>query len=270
MWMALVLSLSPWGHAAASVSAQRRDAPERAQPALASEIEEAGAAFAEGVEAYKEGRFEDALVQFSRAQELAPHPDTLFNLALAQQRTEHHVDAWHSFATLLEQASDEQEREDISSAQAASRAHVAWVRVIAEPESSLVCLDGEPLTTDAVGQRARLTTPGVHRIDVDRQRRMLELEGGESRTVELVGTPSAPPPRGLRALAGVGIGGAGAAVGLGLGAAFVDDGPARLGLGVGAAAASTVALTSTVIALVIHRRARHRESPAPLDRCPAP
>lgn len=268
--MALVLSLSPWGHAA--VSAQRGDARARDAPAVTSELEQAGDAFAEGVQAYKEGRFEAALERFSLAQRLAPHPDTLFNLGLAQQRTDHHVEAWRSFDALLEQASDTQEREDILAAQAASRPYVAWVRVLAEPSDGVVCLDGEPLSVDSQGQRARLTTPGEHRLDVDRQRRMLDLEGGESRTVELVVAPSvrpAPPRKGLRALAGLAIGGAGAGVGLGLGAALVNDGPARLGLGVGAATASTLALTSTVIALVVHRRARRWQPPEPLHRCPA-
>jgi tetratricopeptide (TPR) repeat protein len=271
MWLALVLSLSPWGHAATTVGAPRVDGAQE-ESAPTTELEEAGQAFAQGVQAYKEGRYEEALERFTRAQELAPHPDTLFNLGLAQQRTEHHVDAWRSFDALLEQAQDEQEREDIAAAQAASRPHVAWVRVLAEPGGGVVCLDGEPMPTDARGQQALLTTPGSHRLDVDRQRRTLDLEGGESRTVELVTAPAvAPPPsrRPLRALAVLSIGGAGAAAGLGLGAAFVDDSPARLGLGVGAAAAGTLALTSTVIALVVHRRAKKRwKPPAPLQSCP--
>ena len=230
MWLALVLSLSPWGHAAATVEARRGGADVRDEPEAGSDLEEAGRAFAEGVQAYKEGRFADALERFSRAQRLAPHPDTLFNLGLAQQRNEQHVEAWHSFDALLEQARDEQEREDILATQAASRPYVAWVRVIAEPSTTLVCLDGEPLTSDDAGRRMRLTTPGLHRLDVDHERRALELDGGESRTVELIttrGVAPAPPRKGLRALAGLGIGGAGAAVGLGLGAAFVDDRAAR-------------------------------------------
>lgn len=269
--MALVLALSPWGHAVMSPSPPRAEVEAREDAAPTTELEEAGAAFARGVEAYKQGRYDEAVEQFSRAQELAPHPDTLFNLGLAEQRAERHLDAWRTFEALLPQARDEQEREDVLAAQAVSRAHVAWVRVIAEPGDALVCFDGEPMPIDENGRRALLTTPGRHRLDVDRQRRTLELEGGESRTVELtVAPPAAPPPsrRTLRVLAGLAVGGAGAATGAGLGSAFVaDPDAARLGLGLGAAAAGSLAVASTVAALVVHRRARRWTPPAPLRSC---
>jgi tetratricopeptide (TPR) repeat protein len=230
-------------------------------------LEEAGEAFARGVEAYKEGRYDEALEQFSRAQRLAPHPDTLFNLGLAQQRTDRHVEAWQSFEALLPDARDEQEREDILAAQATSRPHVAWLRVLAEPPAGVVCLDGEPMPTDEHGRHALLTTPGPHRLEVNEQRRALELEGGESRTLELATSPHAPPSRGkLGALAGLAIGGAAVAAGAGLGAAFVDERSMRLGLGASAAAAGSLAIASTVAALVVQRRAR-RWQPPPRRSC---
>jgi tetratricopeptide (TPR) repeat protein len=270
--LGLVLALSPWGHAVVGRSPTRAAAEAREDGASRRELDEAAAAFARGVEAYKQGRYDEAALQFSRAQELAPHPDTLFNLGLAQQRAERHTDAWRSFEALLPLARDEQEREDVLAAQAASRAHVAWVRVIAEPGDALVCFDGEPMPLDEHGRRALLTTPGQHRLDVDREQRTLELEGGESRTVEVMVTPLAPPPpprKTLRTLAGLALGGAGAATGAGLGAAFVrDPEAARMGLGLGAAAAGSIAVATTVAALAVHRRARRRTPPPPLRRCP--
>jgi tetratricopeptide (TPR) repeat protein len=271
--VAVVLALSPWGHAAVSVTAQRGGGQGQEEALPAGEVGEAGEAFARGVEAFKDGRYEDALEQFTRAQELAPHPDTLFNLGLVQQRTDRHLEAWQSFEALLPQARDEQEREDILAAQAASRAHVAWVRVLAEPEGGVVCLDGEPMPRDEHGRHARLTTSGAHRLDVDRHRRMLELEGGESRTVELwVPPPVAPPPsrRVLRALAGLAIGGTAVATGAGLGAAFAREPEARIGLGASAAVAGSLAVASSVAALVVHRRARRWRPPARLESCPDP
>jgi tetratricopeptide (TPR) repeat protein len=270
MLMALMLAVSPWGHAVASLSEHRADAASQEETAPPTEVEEAGEAFARGVEAFKEGRFEAAVEEFSRAQELAPHPDTLFNLGLAQQRAEQHVEAWRTFDALLPQARDEHEREDVLAAQTASRPHVAWLRVLVEPEGVVVCLDGAPMPVDEHGRHALLTTSGRHRLDVDRQARALELEGGETRTLELSATSLvAPPPsrKKLRALAGLTIGGAGAAAGLGLGAAFGGDPTVRIGLGAGAAAAATLAVSTTVAALVVHRRARRR-APAPLKRCP--
>lgn len=277
MLMALVLAVSPWGQAVASTnaSATRAEAASRLEEAAPStEIDEAAEAFARGVQAFKEARYDDALVEFSRAQELAPHPDTLFNVGLAQQRTDRHVEAWQSFEALLRAARDEQEREDILAAQAASRPHVAWLRVLTDTENVMVCLDGEPMPVDDQGRHAKLTTPGSHRLDVDRQRRALELEGGESRTVELEAAPPAasPPPRKtLRALAGLAIGGAAAATGAGLGSAFVEDPrQARLGLGLTAATAGSLAVATTVAALLVHRKARRGKPPAPLRECPQP
>lgn len=271
MLMALVLALSPWSHAVASVSGQRAETASQEQSAPPTEVAEASEAFARGVQAFKDGRFDEAVEAFSRAQELAPHPDTLFNLGLAQQRAEQHVAAWQTFDALLPQARDEQEREDILAAQAASRPHVAWLRVLAEPDGVVVCLDGTPMPIDEEGRHALLTTSGSHRLDVDRQRRALELEGGETRTLELsIARPAGPSPsrKKLRALAGLTIGGAGAAAGLGLGAAFGDEPSQRIGLGAGAAAAATLAISTTVAALVVHRRARRAKQPELLQRCP--
>ncbi len=268
--LALVLVLSPWGHAATTVSARRHGPEPEASPT--SDLAAAGEAFLRGVEAFKQGRYDEALAEFSRAQELAPHPDTAFNLGLAQQRADRHVEAWQTFEALLAQARDDQEREDVLAAQAASRPHVAWVRVRVEPAARVVCFDGAPMPRDAQGQLAVLTTPGQHRLDVDRHRRALDLEGGESRTVELSLPPPTAPPASrttLRVLAGLAIGGAAAAAGAGVGSAIVDDPKqARLGLGIGAAAAGSLAVASSVAALVVHRRARRSTPPPPLDGCP--
>ncbi len=289
--LSLVLALSPWGHAAAATL--EPDASEVVTPgseeALPGEddppddgsslrdelppeerLAEAGAAFGRGVAAFKQERFEDALEEFSRAQELAPHPDTLFNLGLAQQSTDHHVEAWKSFEQLLEDAPDDPEREEILAMQAISRPHVAWLRVHSETEG-LVCFDGRPMPTDDAGVPYLMTTPGSHRLDIDRAHRPLELRGGEDRTVELeLATPTAPPMsrRGLRALAGLSIAGASASAGLGLGAALVEPTELRVGMGAGAAASGVLAVTTTVIALVAHRRRRRWTPPPPLRACP--
>ncbi|MCA9706756.1 MAG: polynucleotide adenylyltransferase PcnB [Myxococcales bacterium] len=245
-------------------SALRNDLPDE------DRLAEAGAAFARGVQAYKEARFDEAREHFAEAQRLAPHPDTLFNLGLAQQSSEHHVDAWRSFDELLEGTTDDREREDILAAQAASRPHVAWLRVQTNLEG-IVCLDGAPMPRDGRGVPSMLTTPGAHRLDVDREYRPVELDGGERRMMELDFAPRTPPPpprRALRALAGLSIGGTAAAAGLGLGAALVDDDRARLGMGLGAAVSGTLALTTSIVALAIHRRTRRWKPQPPLQQCP--
>lgn len=289
--LALVLALSPWGRATAVLGPPADPPPaEVGDPSASTEPDddgrdddsplrstlpdkerqaEASRAFFRGLRAFDEQRYEDALKNFTRAQKLAPHADTLFNLAVAQQATEDHVAAWMTFDQLL-QDPEEKEREDILAQQAISRPHVAWLRVHTNSEG-IVCLDGEPMPRDDEGVPSVLTTPGPHRLDVDRQHRPLELDGGEARTLELELLPARPPPpprRALRVLTGLTIAGATAATGLGLSAGLVDDNQTRLGLGLGAAVAGALALTTSVTALAMHRRARHWRTPPPLQRCP--
>ncbi|MEX1367108.1 MAG: tetratricopeptide repeat protein [Nannocystaceae bacterium] len=234
-------------------------------------LAEAGKAFNLGVEAFKEERYEDALLLFSQAQRLAPHPDTLYNLGLTQQLVGEHLQAWRSFEQLLAQTDDETEREELLAMQGQSRAHVVKLRVRLEPPQE-VCFDGRPMP-EQDGVQAVLTTPGEHRLDFDRGMRVLQLEGGETRMLELSVPPPLPPPpprRRLRALSGLAIAGAGAAAGLGLGAGLVGDERLQLGLGAGAAAMGTMALTTTIVALVVHRRMRRWTPPPPRDPCPVP
>ena len=230
----------------------------------------AGDAFNRGVEAFKEERYEDALRHFSRAQELAPHPDTLYNLGLTQQLVGKHLEAWRSFDELLAQAHDDKERQDLLAMQAQSRAYVARLRVRVDPVQP-VCFDGAPMPREH-GELSVLTTPGEHALDLDRQHRALVHEGGETRMLDLElrePKPPAPPRRRLRVLAGFAIGGTTVASGLGLGAGLAPERGLRLGLGVSAAAAGAVALTTTIIALVTHRRMRQWTPPPPQPPCSA-
>jgi len=284
--LAVVLALSPWGHVrgltetlepasagGSGSTGEEHEPPESSlRDALPEEerLAEAGASFSRGVEAYKNGRFEEAQEAFARAQRLAPHPDTLFNLGMAQQSTGDHVAAWRSFEQLRAEASTDAEREELLSIQAVSRPHVAQLRVKTEAPG-LVCFDGAPMPHDASGEPRVVTTPGRHRVDIDRAHRPVDLDEGEDRVMDVeLAAPEAPEMsrRRLRVLGGLSIAGAGAAAGLGLGAGLADPDDMRLGLGIGAAAAGTMALTTTVIALLVHRRARRWTPPPLLERCP--
>ncbi|MCH9685377.1 MAG: tetratricopeptide repeat protein [Deltaproteobacteria bacterium] len=269
----LVLAMSVWGRVAAP---DVPPDPVPTDPGATSPVDgesqrlsEASAAFTLGVRAYKEERYQDAREHFEHAQRLEPHSDTLFNLGLVQQAVDDHVAAWHSFDALLSDAADEVEREDILAAQAVSRAHVVMLEVLVS-DASVICLDGR--TMPRVADRPSVvTTPGEHQLDVDHQRRQLQLEGGQTRTVELIVAAPAPPPlprRRLRALAVLGIISGGAAAGLGLSAGLVQPPVARLGLGVGAAVMGVGALTNAATALVITRRSRRWTPPPAPTHCP--
>ena len=64
-----------------------------ARPARAADTAEANRHFQLGVELYGEGKFEEALVEFERAYEIAPHPLVLYNLAGTNRELSHYEDA---------------------------------------------------------------------------------------------------------------------------------------------------------------------------------
>ena len=83
-WRGVLAALALLSAAPRSATAQTTDARRR--------HDEARASFEQAVRAFRAGSFAEAAAAFRRAQELAPHPATLFNLARAEERAGH-VDA---------------------------------------------------------------------------------------------------------------------------------------------------------------------------------
>src|SRR5688572_11651797 len=97
--LVLVLLASP-------ALAGTRDLPPRLTKA-------AGDAFTAAQNADAKGELDDAVKHYRRAHAIAPHPDTMFNIADVQRRAKDYDDAITSFETYLELAPDAADRKAI-------------------------------------------------------------------------------------------------------------------------------------------------------------
>jgi tetratricopeptide (TPR) repeat protein len=233
---------------------------------------EAAAAFAAGERSYSRGRYKDAARHFARAHALVPHPATLYNLGLAQQKSGDPVGAWETFDRLAAEATTESEQREAELAQQRLRRRVAILEIQAQAGTS-VCLDGRPLDRGTTDRSEHVVEPGTHRLqsgDVDSH---LQLDPGETRTVDLEARLALDRQHGPRRavvplLATAGLGAA-AATGLGIAAATSDQRSTGRGLAAGAAAAAGIAVGTTIAALVILTRKKADRAPPPSSSpCP--
>jgi len=166
------------------------------------------AEFVRGVDATHEGRWSDALEAFQHAYEIAPHPETLLNVASALAHMGRLVDASSAYARFLRDAPPallathgDAAREALAHTEAA----MARVRLTVEglEPTDIVTLDAHALDHGAL-QRELPMDPGEHDVAVARAGRVvtrthLRIGEGETKTVVLrppVASAIAPvPPR---------------------------------------------------------------------------
>lgn len=218
--------------------------------------EAAATEFALGEDAYRTGDYERASQHFARAHTLSPHPATLYNLAMAQERAGDRVGAWNTYDRLARDALTPAERRDAVAARERIRPKVALLEIRAR-SSRAVCVDGEHVEVDTSIVFAM--QPGAHELRVGDQVAVVELEAGETKAVALGAGLFEPTTRSSRAVVPLLVTtsvGAGVATGLGIAAATVDPSGPRRGLAGAAAAASGIALGTAIAALVVHTRPR--------------
>src|ERR1700690_2952877 len=75
-----------------------------AGPVHATPIEDAKIAFQAGKDAFERGDYENALQNFSRANQLVPAPSLQYNIGNCQERLAHYQDAAAAFERYLELA----------------------------------------------------------------------------------------------------------------------------------------------------------------------
>lgn len=250
-----VASLAVPSGAHASVPSPRvwaRTAPEHIE-------DDAATAFSRGEAAYAAGDYEGAAEAFSEAQRLVPHPDTAYNLGLAQAKSGSLLEAWDTFDRILRETDEPAIRRDAKAQRDRVGKKIATVTLIASTDD-VTCLDGAPAPK---GQRIRLLA-GAHEVRVGETRRTLELEGGRDHLVELDGRGAAPQKdRKVGVLLGIGIASGAASVGVGAGGLAVDRRGVARTLGIASVGLGTVALASTITALVLRNRAAKPRSAAP-------
>jgi hypothetical protein len=186
-------------------------APRRKPPAVkpepkTAEQKEADRHFKSGVALFKEAKYTEALAEFERAYEIAPHPLVLYNIAGCHRELSHYGEAVTYYGRFLADGKGQVPAARLTAAQTeldAILARVARVTVTTAPAADDVALilDGAPLDKPVM---PLILPPGEHRL-VARAKgwndaeRTLRVASGDEVTVELalalVELPPTPPER---------------------------------------------------------------------------
>ncbi|HEU4731142.1 MAG TPA: tetratricopeptide repeat protein [Kofleriaceae bacterium] len=162
---------------------------------------EADRHFKSGVALYREAKYADALAEFERAYEIAPHPLVLFNIAECQRELLHYAEAVAAYRRFLADAKDRVPAARLSTAQNELDTLLTLVARLTVtitpplPDATLL-LDGTQLDQPAM---PLILPPGEHRL-VARATgrrdaiRTVQLRAGDSATVELA-LAELPPQR---------------------------------------------------------------------------
>lgn len=162
-------------------------------PVLAQEPPERAAEhFDRGIAFFNEGRYDAALAEFSRAYELAPAHQTLYNLARVHAALGHAVESARAYERYLAEAGGEigaRRRREAEAALAAQRARVGRLVVRADVDGARVAVDGvdvattplaEPLPVSAGSHTVEVRAPGREIV-----RRAIAVAGQEEVVLEV-------------------------------------------------------------------------------------
>lgn len=169
--------------------------------------EEAGKRFQNGVSLYRDGSFDAALAEFSRAYEIQPDYRVLYNIGQVQAERSDFVAAVTAFRKYLEEGGGEvprQRRSDVESEIARLEARIATLQIDTNVAGAEVWVDGTSqgkLPRDKV-----LVNAGIRRITVKKSgfkpvEETLTLTGGETRKLkvslesEATSSANVPPPQ---------------------------------------------------------------------------
>lgn len=169
-------------------------------PAFAQGTSEAGKHFQRGVALFNEADYAGALVEFKKANELAPNPAVLFNIGQTQYQLRSYAAALTTFERFLAEAPPSAEhRSEAQSSLETLKSRVGKVD-IAATEGSEIAIDDESVGTAplapvvvSVGKR-RITATKDGRTSAPK---FVEVSAGETAKVDLkVASESATPTTG--------------------------------------------------------------------------
>jgi hypothetical protein len=186
-------------------SPPRRPAePAPAEPTPAEQLQkEADRHFKSGVALFKEAKYADALAEFARAYEIAPHPLVLYNIAECHRELLHYADAVAAYRRfLVDGKARGVPAARLATAQTELDALLTLVARLtvtvapAELTDATLILDGAALDRPAM---PLILPPGEHRVVARAPGRRdaeqtVRLGAGDARTIELALAALPPPP----------------------------------------------------------------------------
>ena len=169
----------------ASAGPKDKDKPSAPEQAQADRY------FKSGVQLFKEGKYSEALAEFTRAYEIAPHPLVLYNIAACHREMSHYGDAVHYYERFLAEGKGQVPAARLTAAQAeldAILARIARVTVTVSPDDATLTVDGSAI---AALQKMPLTLPpGEHKLAATARghkpvERVIRVASGDELSVEL-------------------------------------------------------------------------------------
>ncbi len=192
--LATILSLAL---AAPAVAAPKKPAPKQAQTA---EQKQADRHFKSGVALFTEGKFGEALAEFERAYEIAPHPLVLYNIAGCHRELSRYGEAVKFYKRFLDEGKGKVPKERLATAQTELDGILARIAriTVAAPDGAQLTVDGADIGTMPI-EMPLMVAPGEHKIVVRSQgmrdaERTVRVASGDVIDVamKLVEMPSKP------------------------------------------------------------------------------
>jgi hypothetical protein len=186
---------------AAPRPAPRTPAARPPAPTPSAQIQrEADRHFQSGVALYLAAKYDEALAEFTRAYDIAPHPLVLYNIAECQRELLHYVEAVRAYQQFLIDGKDQVPAARLAMAQSALTALLTLIArvtvTVAPPSDDMVLLvDGAPVEPEM----PLLLPPGDHRFAAHAAGtrdavRTIKLQAGDALAIDLVLAPLAVTP----------------------------------------------------------------------------
>jgi hypothetical protein len=174
-------------------AAPRKPDPKATQKAKNPKQKQADQHFKRGVALFNDAKYAEALAEFQRAYEIAPHPLVLYNMAGCHRQLSRYAEAVNYYRRFLAEGKGVVPAARLTAAQAeldATLLLIARVTVTVSPalDGTTVLLDGAPLDTSAM---PLILPPGEHRLTARATgrpdaERTVRVASGDEVAVELV------------------------------------------------------------------------------------
>jgi len=152
---------------------------------------EADRFFKSGVALYKEAKYSEALAEFQRAYEIAPHPLVLYNIAGCHRELSQYSEAVKAYTQFLAEGKGQVPAARLTAAQTeldGILARIARVTVTVTPDEATLLVDGTPI--GKLVEMPLILSPGEHLLVAqapgrkDTERRV-RVASGDELTVDL-------------------------------------------------------------------------------------
>ena len=182
-----------------SVVAHAEGTPSTASAPADTNIDQARQRFQRGAELYKEGSYDAALAEFSRAYELAPNYRVLYNIAQVQLERHDYAAALKCFEDYLRQGGADlpaERREQVESEVRGLRTRVSALTVTSNVAGAELTIDGAPAGTLPL-EGPVIVSAGVRRLSLRKagyppSERTITVVGGDQTQIRL-DMDNAPP-----------------------------------------------------------------------------